>query len=163
MKKFLSIALLIISIAASVEGGTTVADERSYPNIFVTSYVSHTDLANGGFFSLYDATSPGSTYRILSVATVASGCNNFTGGDRSVYIGTANEKKWLFSSAILQDVGAVSLIRTSDGIGIHPSLDSMAISDTNPGENIIIRYYDGAADHTSGDLTLSIVLFQTAQ
>lgn len=163
MKIFLSIALLVISIATSVDGSSTVADERSFPNIFITSDVSYTDLANGGSFTLYAATSPGSTYRILSVATVASGCTNFTGGDRSIYIGTVNEKKWLFPNNILSDVGSISLIRTSDGIGIHPSLDSMAISDTNSGDDIIIRYYDGNTDHTSGSLTLSIVLFQTAQ
>jgi hypothetical protein len=163
MGKFILFILPFIFIFSLFVCGDISVDERSYPNIFVTAMVGVADIASGASFVLYNAISETSTYRILSINSVASGSEDFVNGDRCLYIGTETDPKWMIHNYTLATVGNTSLIRTTDGmVGINPSASTLAISETEPGSNIVAKYMGGTVDYTSGHITLSIVLFQTS-
>lgn len=157
---FLLICILIISVGL-IKGSVISTDERSYPFIFIKGFVSYSDLANNGVFDLYKASMATSTYRITSLATAGINSTNFTGGDKSIYIGNLNEQRWVLSQQTLAQAGDMSFIRASEGLGINPSFDFIATDDTLPGADIIIAYYNGTTDYITGKLFFSITLVQT--
>jgi hypothetical protein len=132
------------------------------PFIFVTRTISHTDLASGASFSLYNASSGTATYRIISLASVATGSVNFSTGDRIIDIGTASVQKWFISANAAATTGTTSLVMTSDDSGIQASTTSDAITDTAAGANIVAKYSGGTSDYTAGTIVLSMIMIQTA-
>lgn len=132
------------------------------PFIFATVTISHTDLASGGSKTLYTASSGTATYRIISLASVATGGTNFSGGDRIINIGTSSVQKWFISASAAATTGSVSLVMSASNSGIQPSTTSDAITDTAAGANIVAKYSGGTTDYTAGAVVLSIIMIQTA-
>lgn len=135
-------------------------NEQYYPNLFITKTVSYSDLANGGDFIFYAATSSIAQYRIFSVVSQGNESINFLGGDRSLYIGTINETKWILDANSLAVCGQQSFTTNSQGLGFTPSFDTIATIGTIPGEDIIVKYIGGSTDYTIGQIIINIFLFQ---
>jgi len=144
-----------------IHGSILSTDERSYPYIFIKGFVTYNDLSNNGIFTFHVSSMLTSTYRIISITTLAANSTNFLGGDRYIYFGNLNEPRWYLSPQTNALVGNMSFVKESEGLGIIPSLDLLATDDTLPGFDLVIRYYNGTTDYTSGQLFFSITLFQT--
>lgn len=158
---FYGIVSFLLFCLIFIKGEIVSLDERSYPFIFIKGNGTYSDLANGNQFILYEATSATASYRIVSLVTSGANSVNFTGGDRSIYIGTSGQQRWMLHGQSIGNAGGYSLIKSSEGIGINPSYDYIATDETTPGDNIIISYYDGTTDYVEGKLFFSITLFQT--
>lgn len=154
---------LILAVTIHTAHGLTEIDEKFYPNFFITQTVSYADLANGNPFVLYTAISSQSQYRITQIVTCTQDAVDFAGGDRDISVGTINQEKWVIPAASLAVSGTSSLTTNNVGVGIQPTASSPALSLTDAGQNIVVRYSGGTTDYTSGAVTISIAIFQSNQ